>query len=86
MSNEPDPNLAVTVTPILPSGQERAAVALMRERFSDQAGMDRRLAAIEQDAARVRAIRDDSEIQAKSQTLAKAIIAGIERRAETMEE
>jgi hypothetical protein len=86
MSNEPDPNLAVTVTPILPSDQERAAVALMTERLNDEAAINRRLAAIERDATELRAIRDDSEILAKSERLAQASIAAIERKAETTEE
>jgi hypothetical protein len=45
-----------------------------------------RLAEIERDAAVLRAIRDDSEIRAKSERLAKAIIAAIERKPETPEE
>jgi hypothetical protein len=46
--------------------------------FSEEAS-NRRLAAIERDAAELRAIRDDSGVQATSARLAKAVIAGIER-------
>jgi hypothetical protein len=47
--------------------------------FSEEVN-NRRLAAIERDAAELRAIRDDSEIRVKSERLARAIIAGIERK------
>jgi hypothetical protein len=67
--------------PIPPSDLEQAAIALMRQRsLNDNASLDQRLAAIEGDAARVRAIRDDDEILAKSKTLAAATIRAIERR------
>lgn len=76
----PELSTGMAACPILPSAQEQAAIALMRERFNDDASLDRRLAAIEEDAARVRAIRDDTELLAKSKTLAAATIRGIERR------
>jgi hypothetical protein len=52
--------------------------------FSEEAS-NRRLAEIERDAAALRAIRDDREIRAKSERLALAIIAGIERKPEKVE-
>ncbi len=52
----------------------------MRERFNDDASLDRRLAALEEDATRVRAIYDDTEILAKSKMLAAATIRTVERR------
>jgi hypothetical protein len=69
--------------PIPPSDLERAAIALMRRRSLDDASLDRRLAAIEEDAGKIRAIRDDDEILAKSKTLAAATIRAIERRETT---
>jgi hypothetical protein len=71
----------MTATPIAPSDQEQAAIALMRQRsLDDDASLDRRLAAIEEAAARVRAIYDDTEILAKSKMLAAATIRTVERR------
>jgi hypothetical protein len=78
-----NPELATNMAacPIPPSDLEQAAIALMRQRsLNDNASLDQRLAAIEGDAARVRAIRDDDEILAKSKTLAAATIRAIERR------
>jgi hypothetical protein len=72
---------SMAACPIPPSDLEQAAIALMRQRsLNDNASLDQRLAAIEGDAARVRAIRDDDEILAKSKTLAAATIRAIERR------
>jgi hypothetical protein len=53
--------------------------------FSDEAASNQRLAEIERDAAVLRAIRDDSEIRAKSERLAKAIIAAIEHKPEKVD-
>ena len=53
--------------------------------FSEEVS-NRRLAAIERDAAELRAIRDDSEIRVKSERLARAIIAGIERKPKPTED
>ena len=78
-----NPELATNMAacPFPPSDLEQAAIALMRQRsLNDNASLDQRLAAIEEDAARVRAIRDDDEILAKSKTLAAATIRAIERR------
>jgi hypothetical protein len=47
--------------------------------FSEDAS-NRRLAAVEKDAAVLRAIRDESGVRATSERLAKAVIAGIERK------
>jgi hypothetical protein len=80
--NNSNPELATTATPILPSDLEQAAIALMRHRSLDDASLDRRLAAIEKDVARVRAIRDDNEILAKSKILAAATIRAKRRREE----
>ena len=82
MSNQYNPELStgMTATPIAPSDQEQAAIALMRQRSLDDSSLDRRLAAIEEAAARVRAIYDDTEILAKSKMLAAATIRTVERR------
>ena len=82
MSNHYNPELRVTANPIPPSDLEQAAIALMWERFDSDTSANRRLAAIEEDAAKIRAIRDDNEILAKSKTLAAAPIRAIERREE----
>jgi hypothetical protein len=76
----PELSTNLAACPIPPSDLEQAAVALMRERALDDSSLDRRLAAIEEDAAKIRAIRDDDEILAKSKTLAAATIRAIERR------
>jgi hypothetical protein len=81
--NHYNPELAtgMAACPIPPSDLEQAAIALMQQRsLDDDASLDRRLAAIEKDVARVRAIRDDNEILAKSKMLATATIRAIERR------
>jgi len=84
-TNFVNPELAtgMAACPIPPSDLEQAAIALMRERFNHEASLDRRITAIEEDAAKVRAIHDDDEILVKSKTLAAAMIRTIERRAET---
>ena len=85
MSNQYNKELStgMTATPIAPSDQEQAAIALMRQRSLDDSSLDRRLAAIEEAAAKIRAIYDDDEILAKSKTLAAAMIRAIERRETT---
>jgi hypothetical protein len=81
MSNQYNPELASTATPILPSDLEQAAVALMRQRsLVDDASLDRRVTAIE-DAAKAQ-VRNDEEILTKSKMLAAATIRAIERREE----
>lgn len=85
MSNQYNKELStgMTATPIAPSDQEQAAIALMRQRSLDDSSLDRRLAAIEEAPAKIRAIYDDDEILAKSKTLAAAMIRAIERRETT---
>jgi hypothetical protein len=64
-------------------GKRAGHVPLRRPSAGD--GSNQRLAEIERDAAVLRAIRDDSEIRAKSDRLAKAIIAAIEHKPEKVD-
>jgi hypothetical protein len=51
--------------------------------FSDEAASNRRLAGIEAESEKFKQVcREEAEIRAKSERLALAIIAGIERRPE----
>ena len=55
--------------------------------LSDEAARNRRLAGIEAESEKFKQVcREEAEIRAKSERLALAIIAGIERRPETTEE
>jgi hypothetical protein len=84
-----NPDLATSAPVLQPTREEREAHAnlnaSLERRYSDNA-VNRRLAAIEQDADKFKQIREgDCEIQAKAQRLAQAIIAGIERKPEKVE-
>ena len=55
--------------------------------FSDEAASNRRLAEIEVESEKFKQVRrEEAEIRAKSERLALAIIAGIERKPEPVEE
>jgi hypothetical protein len=83
--NHYNPELAtgMAANPIPPSDAEVRArdelAAQVAHNYSPDR-IDARVALIAKDAAEVRAMRDDSEIRAKSERLAKAIISGIERQ------
>jgi hypothetical protein len=79
-----NPEIATSASVLQPTKEETAAhsnlSASLERHYSDNA-VNRRLSAIEQDAAKFKQGRDEaSEIIAKANRLAGAIIAGIERK------
>jgi len=83
--NHYNPELAtgMAANPIPPSDAELRARDELASKFAHSYSPNQvsaHVASIEREAAKIRAMRDDSEIRAESARLSKAIISGIERK------